>query len=600
MASANLGRVKPIYRGGYDASFTYQALDFVRFGSTLYIAKRESKGNEPTNETYFDRVTESGSAVPEPNRVVKSREDGTIDLKWLGDIAAAMLMSGGAKVNHIGVPGTLGYGVGVCPEIPEGYAALAGTYTLGSDDYGNYRYSDGSIMVWVPTYYYRVGHPDNPTYAEYRENSIHTEPFSAFSSRAEAAAEGYALHRGFIDGGEVMPGFMHDKYRCSNNDGTASSIKGGKPLTASSAHNPFSELDGSPLNNLSGAIDAAKTRGEQFFPNSRFMRSALAILGSAHAQATTSVSHNAWWDPTNVTNFVKGNNNNALGDTNDPEVSYESDGYSNCGKTGSGQPFAKTTHNGQNCGIADLNGNVYTIELGLTCVAEIKSITNASSSNPVALTVVGHGIAQGQQVQIGGVNGMTQINDKIFTASVVDADTITLDGVDGSELSNYIDSGTVTFGTFYAAKESAKMSEFTGGNSTETDHWGPTGVAANMEPIELNFATNYPNNGFTQRFGNESNAVIGSESNGNEWMISGLGLPLANGISTSGSSLFGNDRHSQYIRNELCVLSGANWLNGSFAGPWSVILNLYRTYTGASSGFSSASFPVGPSGSERQ
>jgi len=42
------------------------------------------------------------------------------------------------------------------------------------------------------------------------------------------------------------------------------------------------------------------------------------------------------------------------------------DGYSNCGKTGSGVPFAKSTHNGQNCGVADLNGLMYEIDIGMT------------------------------------------------------------------------------------------------------------------------------------------------------------------------------------------------------------------------------------------
>ena len=45
-------------------------------------------------------------------------------------------------------------------------------------------------------------------------------------------------------------------------------------------------------------------------------------------------------------------------------MSYVSDGYSNCGKTGSGTPFAKTTHNGQNCGVADVNGLMWEVNTG--------------------------------------------------------------------------------------------------------------------------------------------------------------------------------------------------------------------------------------------
>src|SRR5690606_17753495 len=67
-----------------------------------------------------------------------------------------------------------------------------------------------------------------------------------------------------------------------------------------------------------------------------------------------------------VMNFPKGCNNNALRDANDTSVLYVSDGYSNAAKTGSGTPFAKTTHNGQECGVADLNGGMWEVCLGLT------------------------------------------------------------------------------------------------------------------------------------------------------------------------------------------------------------------------------------------
>lgn len=598
MATANLGRIKPIYRGDYSAAFAYQPLDLVRYGSTLYICKTASTGNAPTNQTFFDKVSETGETKPTPNQIPKSRADGTIDPKWLGDVAAAIIGSGVTQVNHIGRPGSLGYGVGICPELPAGYTALPGTYTLGSDEYGNYKHSDGSITVWIPAFYYRIGHPDNPTYATHGVNSTHTEPFSAFPDVATANAAGYALDRCFIDGGELVPGFMHDKYRCSNNGGIASSIKNGNPLSSAADHNPFSGLIGAPANNYGGAIAAAKTRGAQFFPASRFMRAALARLHDAHAQATTSYSCNAWWDPNGVTNFVKGNNNNALGDINDSSVSYVSDGYSNCGKTGSGQPFAKTTHNGQGCGIADLNGNMYTIELGLTCVASSASITNATQANPVALTVAGHGLTTGQPVMITGVSGMTELNNRIFTATVVDANIITLNDVDGAAFSAYTSGGTLTSGIYYVAKESTKMEDFTGGNSLATDHWGATGVAAMMQPIDPNLRTDYPSNSLALRYGNGAEQVLSAAVTGDDWLLASLGLPLPLGVSSGGTSRYGNDYFYQYIRNELCVISGVHWYYGSSAGPWAV--NLLHSRAGANGGvgFAAASYPVRPSGSE--
>src|SRR5690606_18214276 len=74
----------------------------------------------------------------------------------------------------------------------------------------------------------------------------------------------------------------------------------------------------------------------------------------------------AWYDPTGATNYPKGCNNSALRDIDDTTVLYESDGYSNCGKTGSANQPAKVSHNGQLCGVMDLNGLMWEIDLGLT------------------------------------------------------------------------------------------------------------------------------------------------------------------------------------------------------------------------------------------
>ena len=271
--------------------------------------------------------------------------------------------------NNIGVAGQIGFGVGICPLEYDGMSEMLGTRIFGHDNYGNYQYSDGSVMAWVPAYFYRYGHPNNPTYATYGVNSIHVLPRHAYPTVLAAAVAGYALHRAFYDDGVEQPGFFHDKYLCSNNDGIASSIKNGNAITSSAAHYPFNGLTGSPSNNFSGAIAAAKTRGDDYFPSASFLFDALAKLSLAHAQASTSSAACAWYDSTGVSNFPKGCNNNALGDAQDSSIEYESTGhetYDKAGLTGSAQPFNKTTHNGQACGIADLNGLLWEILVGVT------------------------------------------------------------------------------------------------------------------------------------------------------------------------------------------------------------------------------------------
>lgn len=269
-------------------------------------------------------------------------------------------------VNDIGDAGGLGFGVGVTNALPLGMSTLVGTGVRGHENYGNYAYSDGSIMVYVAAFCYRWGHPDSPHYAKYGVNALDVKSLTFFGSVAAANAAGYAVHRAFYDDGKLKDGFFVDKYQASNNAGKASSIKNGIPLSSSAANAPFSGLTGSPANNLAGSIDAVKTRGANFFPTTIFIQRALSVLSMAHAQAATSTAACAWYDASGVTNYPKGCNNNALRDANDTTVIYEETGYLTAGKTGSAKPFAKTTHNGQHSGVADLNGNMWEVALGLT------------------------------------------------------------------------------------------------------------------------------------------------------------------------------------------------------------------------------------------
>jgi len=491
--------------------------------------------------------------------------------------------------NSIGTPGAQGFGVGVCPVLPTGYAAMPGTTDSASDNYGNYQYSDGSVMVWVPRFYYRIGSPASPLYGAYGANAIDIAGDSAFGSEADANSAGYALHRAFFDGGPQL-GFFVDKYQCSNNGGVASSLRFGAPLSTAAAHNPISALAGAPANSYAGTIAAAKTRGAAFHPCSQFIYGALAMLSMAHGQAATASTWCAWYDATGVANFPKGNNNNALRDTNDTGVLYVSDGYSNCGQTGSGTPFAKTTHNGQACGVADLNGNMYEVSLGITCVATSKTITGITQANPAVVTVVAHGYTTGDVVTAASVVGMTQVNDCTFTVTVIDANTVSLDGTNSSAFTAYTSGGTLTKGAFYAAAPTTRMRGFTAGNALATDHWGAVGAAAAFSPLTPSLRTDYPNNAAGQRFGSGAAQVLSPATSGNGWVMTGAGQPQPSGVSAAGSNAFGADYYYQYVRNELCLRAGGSWSTGSGAGVWAVYWNDARANSGGSVGFRAASY----------
>jgi len=462
-------------------------------------------------------VVTGGTAdlVAAPAKIPLADSNGLIDISWL----AAMQ---GIAVNNIGVPGQAGFGVGVCPAAPDGYAPLAGCTNRLSANYGNYQYTDGSIMVWIPAFFMRLGHADNPTYGAYGVNSVSVVPVGTFPDDATANAEGYYRHRAVINAGANQLGFFRDKYDCSQNGTIASSIANAMPLIAGPAAGQigFSVCTANgqtPANAYYGALQAAKSRGNNFFPESVFIADALCRLSEAHAQAATSTTYCAWYDATGVRNYPKGNDNNALKSEADVllngagAVTFTTAGassYPNFALTGSGSVFARTTHNGQSCGIADVAGNIYKINPGMTCIATSKAITAATQANPVVLMVVAHGRTTGDFAQIDSVGGMTQLNGKMYKVTVVDVDHISLDGVNGAAFGVYTSGGTVISGAFYALKTSVNIAAVTSGAAGATDHWGATGVAAQFDAVTMNFATAYPNNAYAQRFGNAANAVF--------------------------------------------------------------------------------------------
>lgn len=72
------------------------------------------------------------------------------------------------------------------------------------------------------------------------------------------------------------------------------------------------------------------------------------------------------------------------------------------------------------------------------------SISNITQANPaVVTTVLNHGLSTGDEVHIDDVVGMTEVNDRDFTITVVDADEFSLDGEDSTAFTAYSSGGNV-------------------------------------------------------------------------------------------------------------------------------------------------------------
>ena len=581
--------------------------------STAATAFSNLKQNATTSETGVTVYSGSTKALAGTD---------TASAMTPADVAAAMAnYVGRVKENLIGTPGAMGFGVGICPpaNLPDGMVGMPGYDQLGSDNYGNYIYKEGSVMIWVPRFYYRIAHTSNPTYATYGVNSIDIKGINTYPTTALANAAGYALHRAFIDGGVEKLGFFRDKYKCSkvaNGSGyTAASIKNGLPLSSAAAHNPFSGLTGGAnyyysaldLAHRRDGVDGAVNASSIFFCSSQFLRSAIAMLSMAHGQAATSTANCAWYLANK--NYPKGCNNNALSDADDTTVKWESDGYDTgsgvyaCGKTGSagygggaGNVFAKSTHNGQNCGSADDNGLMYEISIGLTCIASIKAIEAISQANPCVITITGHGLVDGDVMQIG--TAITQadwvgLKDKVWPITKTDDNHFTVAFDSSAFATAYdagVDPGTCVLGKFYVAKEATAMKDFTNGVAAATDHWGATGVAAMMDRFAPPFGAG---DAFAQRFGSDANQVLSGATSGAGYVLSGLGLPKdADGMNTTGTNLFGKDYCYVYVINDMCLIVACRWDDASYAGVWSAYFVASRSGSSNYVGFRAACYHV--------
>ena len=82
------------------------------------------------------------------------------------------------------------------------------------------------------------------------------------------------------------------------------------------------------------------------------------------------------------------------------------------------------------------------LELGTTAAS--KTITAITQANPVRITATAHAFAEGTIVKIAAVAGMTQINGKVGSVKVVDANNFELPGIDSTSFTAYTSGGTAT------------------------------------------------------------------------------------------------------------------------------------------------------------
>lgn len=477
------------------------------------------------------------------------------------------------NINNIGVAGAEGFGVGICPAdvLPVSFTPMTGYDDPADDNYGNYEFTDGSICVWIPAFWCRFGSSSSPRYSTYSVNAVDVKPLAAYANNVAAAVDDFYLHRAFFNAGTQQPGFFRSKYISSLNGSIASSLLNGNPLVSSPV---VGKQDGfasctansqSPSATVSGAIEAAKSRGAGWHLESVFQAHALWTLTMAHAQAATGVTNCSWYSV--AYNYPKGANFNLI-DVDNSGVTFTGagvTGYTYIPLTGSGNPFASTTHNGQNSGVADVNGACWRLAIGVSSATTNKSVEAVTLSNPVNIKVTAHGYSTGQALRVVGLGGTTQLNDKIYKITVVDLDNFTLDGVDGSGMTTYTSGGTAAASSFYVLKSDTDINLITSSDSGAYGHWSPTAYSSIFDAVQHTLRTDYPNNGYAQRLGNGSEQVFawGTEEDRERTMAF---MPRALGVSSAGTDLFGKDTALQELGGTVMFVLGGGGSDGPLAG----------------------------------
>jgi hypothetical protein len=452
-------------------------------------------------------------------------------------------------------------------------------------------------------------------------NSVQIRGQKIYTTEAEANLDGFVLHRAFFNAGAEVDGFFVDKYKWSLTnyaDGTAgiaSSIALSNPISS----NVASKRDGTnptfagsfvncksngqtPTDTYGGAFAAAKSRGNDFSITPIFVNAALALLSLAHGQASTGTALCAWFKESSAGArdqiFPKGHNNVSGGrtDANDPSIEYSvcDDGYwsgrSEAMKNGSANSLAKTTHNGQSCGVADLNGNQYEFLSGFTTGGYVsKAITGISRESEGIFTIVGHGYLTGQKIQIQGTFAPTGWNTllqyKFYTVEVLTVDTFKLKYsttfVNTSALADAYTTGFTSITCdFYALKPTADIKLLTGGNSAATDNFSAAGTPnANFLALFEKVVIPLQENGYAFRFGNAKNKVLECTAvHDSDWVKACAGLPEeVSSVSAGGSNQFGADYYYQWYLAECAPVRAGGWDYASIAGVWGLVLNGDRT-----------------------
>ena len=266
--------------------------------------------------------------------------------------------------------GGFGAGVAYMPTIAAslGLTAMDGASERTHENFGNFVDSRNNVFVCIPMMYYKA---DTNT----RIDELMGVPKVEVSYIAK---DGYAPFYAFKKSdGEYVPCVFVSKYIMSKgSDNKPAFVKNADPVSSSSSHNGIQQFSGVEANNI-GFFTAIRMLGSNYCLHYAALRFVYYMVAEAHKQKAILRFGTRAKVPSSICAYLdiapyypKGNNTN-WGDVDDTSLKYTRAGsgtyqYSSygVGKTGSANNLAKTTFNGQKCGIADMGGNMWEVDGG--------------------------------------------------------------------------------------------------------------------------------------------------------------------------------------------------------------------------------------------
>lgn len=116
-------------------------------------------------------------------------------------------------------------------------------------------------------------------------------------------------------------------------------------------------------------------------------------------------------------------------------------------------------------------------------------ISGATQASPVSITATAHGLTTGRSVTPSSVGGMTEINGNEYVITVVDANTFTLDGIDGSAFTAYTSGGTWTVSSYGDISSHSYVVTYVSALSEEGPPSPPTSVYDIYEGQEVDLSS---------------------------------------------------------------------------------------------------------------